>query len=92
MTQSRTPTCPVPKCPSTISISLAMCRRHWFRVPARLRTALWAAVTPGQLDGTAPPSDTYLEVLRQCLQALHDPVAPVGTRPRRASTGPGGVR
>ena len=81
MSPAKTHTCPVPRCRKTIAIRLAMCRAHWFRVPARLRQQLWAAVLPGQLDDTAPPSGVYLEALSQCLQVLHDPVAPVDTRP-----------
>jgi hypothetical protein len=85
---SQTHTCPVPTCPTTISNYLVMCKTHWYRVPLDLRNRLWDEVVPGQLDGTVSPSDAYLAVLQDCLQALKRPVAAVGTRrraPRRQS-------
>jgi len=84
-----------PKCPEVISIRLAMCRRHWFRVPLRLRHQLVAALEPGasgstagQLDGTAGPSETYLHVLQQCLKALQLSVTPRGAHRRRPEERP----
>lgn len=49
-----------------------MCRKHWFMVPMDLRGRLLAAYTPGQerLDGTAWPSDEYLALAFQCIDAV----------------------
>jgi hypothetical protein len=41
-------------------------------VPYGLRVAIYAAYQPGQerLDGTAFPSDEYLEVTREAIEAV----------------------
>jgi hypothetical protein len=61
-----------------------MCKTHWYRLPLDLRTRLWAAVVPGQLEGDTSPTDEYLAIFQECLKALKRPVATVGTRRRRA--------
>jgi hypothetical protein len=62
MNEHRTHTYPVPRCLTTISTRLAMCKTHWYRVPLDLRTQLWNAVVPGQLEGETPPTDEYLAI------------------------------
>jgi hypothetical protein len=40
------------------------CRRHWFRLPARLRAKIWAAYRPGQ-EITKDPSPEYIQAARE---------------------------
>lgn len=49
-----------------------MCKPHWYKVPYGLRVAIWAEYQPGQerLDGTAFPSNAYLEVTREAIEAV----------------------
>lgn len=37
------------------------CRQHWFRLPKRLRDAIWATYVPGQ-EVRKDPSPEYLAV------------------------------
>lgn len=40
------------------------CRKHWYRLPAELRRAIWQAYRPGQeIDGR--PSADYVAVARR---------------------------
>lgn len=49
-----------------------MCRSHWFMVPMDLRGRLLGAYQPGQerLDGTAWPSDEYVDLAFQCIERV----------------------
>ena len=42
-----------------------MCRGHWFRLPAGIRSRILATYRPGQTIATASPE--YLEALRDAL-------------------------
>jgi hypothetical protein len=43
-----------------------MCRTHWYRLPAALRSRIWDTYRPGQTAATASPE--YLETLREALE------------------------
>jgi len=43
-----------------------MCRPHWYRLPAVLRSRIWDTYRPGQTAATASPE--YLEALREALE------------------------
>lgn len=40
------------------------CKTHWFRLPKRLRDAVWRTYVPGQ-EITKTPSREYLAVVRE---------------------------
>lgn len=40
------------------------CRAHWYKLPQRLRNAIWRAYRPGQ-ELTKDPSVEYLKVARE---------------------------
>lgn len=56
-------------CAAPVPPTMFMCRRHWFMVPAVLRTAVWRHYRPGQ-EVTKDPSRKYLEVTRQAVEAV----------------------
>lgn len=43
-----------------------MCGRHWKKVPAHLRTAIWKEYRPGQ-EETKIASNRYLEAARAAI-------------------------
>lgn len=65
-------TCHARGCDIHVPPKMFMCRSHWFKVPYGLRVAIWAAYQPGQerLDGSAFPSDEYLEVTREAIEIV----------------------
>jgi hypothetical protein len=44
--------CPAAGCPQAVSLSMLMCRPHWYMVPAPLRAAVWNAWADGLGAGT----------------------------------------
>jgi hypothetical protein len=44
--------CPAMGCTRAVSLSMLMCRPHWYMVPKPLRDAVWAAWADGQGAGT----------------------------------------
>jgi hypothetical protein len=65
-------TCHAEGCERHVPPRMFMCKPHWMRVPYGLRVAIWAEYQSGQerLDGTAYPSDAYLEVAREAVDAV----------------------
>jgi hypothetical protein len=65
-------TCHAEACEVHVPPKMLMCKTHWRMVPYGLRAAVWAAYQPGQerLDGTAFPTDEYLEVTRDAIEAV----------------------
>lgn len=65
-------TCHAEACEVHVPPKMFMCKKHWYKVPYELRLAVWAAYQPGQerLDGTAFPTDEYLEVTREAIDAV----------------------
>ena len=64
-------TCHHPGCTEKVPPKLWGCRKHWFRLPKRLRDKIWATYVPGQ-EIRKDPSPEYLEVAdevqRWCLE------------------------
>lgn len=59
--QTRDHHCHWPGCPKSVPPAMWGCKAHWFRLPAALRSKVWATYQPGQeVDGT--PSEGYLRV------------------------------
>lgn len=65
-------TCHAEGCDTHVPPRMFMCRAHWRKVPYGLRVAIWAEYRPGQerLDGSAIPSDAYLDVAREAIEAV----------------------
>jgi hypothetical protein len=57
--------CHAPGCSVVVPPKLFMCKRHWYKLPKRLRDAIWANYVPGQ-ERRKDPTDSYLEVAREC--------------------------
>jgi hypothetical protein len=48
---------------------MLMCRQHWFMVPSRLRSQVWAAYRDGQCD-TFDPSSAYCKAAKAAVIAV----------------------
>lgn len=63
--------CHQPGCAVNVPPAMWGCKKHWFRLPKRLRDRIWATYVPGQ-EITKTPSQEYLdvadEVERWCLE------------------------
>jgi hypothetical protein len=63
--------CHWPTCEEEVPPKLWGCKKHWFRLPKRLRDRIWATYKPGQ-EITKTPSSSYmkiaLEVQDWCLE------------------------
>jgi hypothetical protein len=46
--------CHARACTKHVPPEMLMCKRHWFRVPKRVRDAVWAHYRPGQCDDMNP--------------------------------------
>lgn len=58
--QTREHHCQWPGCNRQVPPAQWGCRQHWFALPHRLRTLVWATFKPGQeINGT--PSRAYLD-------------------------------
>lgn len=65
-------TCHAEACEAHVPPSMFMCRKHWYMVPMDLRGWVLATYQPGQekLDGTAWPTDDYLDYTSQAIEAV----------------------
>jgi hypothetical protein len=63
--------CAARNCPEAVRPSILMCRRHWFMVPADIRSRVWAAYRPGQEKvGVSAASGDYLNAVRDAVDAV----------------------
>jgi hypothetical protein len=53
--------CHWPTCNEEVPPKLWGCKKHWFKLPKRLRNRIWATYKPGQ-EITKTPSNTYMKV------------------------------
>jgi len=62
--QTRKHHCHWPGCDQQVPPAMWGCKKHWFKLPQRLRNEIWAAYRPGQeVNGT--PSREYIEVVKR---------------------------
>ena len=54
-------TCHWPGCPKAVPPAMWGCKTHWFKLPKRLRDAIWKTYVPGQ-EITKTPSAAYMRV------------------------------
>lgn len=62
-------TCHAFGCPIEIPPKLFMCKKHWFSLPKKLRTRIWAEYQPRQ-EVTKNPSSDYLEIATTAIMWL----------------------
>ena len=62
--QIRQHTCHWPECDKQVPPAMWGCKPHWFRLPKRLRDAIWEAYRPGQ-EIEMNPSDEYLMIANE---------------------------
>lgn len=56
--------CHWPSCRRAVPPRMWGCRRHWFKLPQRIRDAIWHAYVPGQ-EERKDPSSEYLEAAQR---------------------------
>lgn len=56
--------CHWPDCNKEVPARLWGCRYHWYKLPKRLRDAIWRTYRPGQEIGKNPNQE-YIEVARE---------------------------
>ena len=61
--------CHATRCSVPVPPEMFMCKRHWFRLPLRLRNSVWRTYRAGQCDDMQP-SREYCEVARECVVFL----------------------
>lgn len=62
--QTREHHCHWPGCTQQVPPAMWGCKRHWFKLPMRLRNKVWAAYRAGQeINGT--PSLDYIAVAKE---------------------------
>jgi len=63
--------CHFPTCKIEVPPKMWGCKTHWYKLPKRLRDAIWATYVPGQ-EIRKDPSSEYLavadEVQQWCLE------------------------
>lgn len=62
-------TCHATDCKRRVPPQMWGCARHWYMVPPRIRSRIWAAFRPGQCDDKRP-SKEYLEAARDAVVAV----------------------
>lgn len=62
-------TCHAKNCKVEVPPSMFMCKPHWYRLPRRLRNAVWDAYVPGQED-RKDPSGEYIDIAREAIDWL----------------------
>ena len=59
-------TCHATDCEARVPPAMFMCRRHWFSLPQRLRSRIWATYRNGQCDDWQI-SHAYAEAAREAV-------------------------
>lgn len=62
--QDRKHECHWPSCDRQVPPAMWGCKQHWFKLPKRLRDAIWDEYVPGQ-EQRMDPSDDYLAVAQE---------------------------
>ena len=63
-------TCHLPGCERVVPRRMLLCGAHWLLVPRPLQRAVWLAYRPGQEDGRAVVTPTYLAAARAAIAAV----------------------
>lgn len=62
-------TCHAIECEIPVAPKLLMCRKHWFMVPPKLRSRVWATYQDGQCD-TFDPTSAYCQAAKTAVIAV----------------------
>jgi hypothetical protein len=62
--QDRNHTCHWPRCETQCPPAMWGCKKHWFKLPKRLRDLIWDTYEIGQ-EQSMTPSEEYLDAARQ---------------------------
>jgi hypothetical protein len=62
-------TCHARFCETGVPPKMFMCRKHWYMVPVRLRSLIWATYVPGQ-EIRKDPTPEYLDVAMEAIAAV----------------------
>lgn len=65
--------CHAKNCKITVPPRMFMCRKHWFKLSAPIRHAIWEHYVPGQ-EARKDPSAEYLAIAQVAINyvAAHD--------------------
>lgn len=65
-------TCHAVECEISVAPEMLMCRRHWFMVPPRLRSRVWATYQSGQceMESDVDPTRAYCEAAKAAVIAV----------------------
>lgn len=63
--------CHWPDCQEQVPPAMWGCKKHWFKLPKRLRDKIWRAYRPGQ-EVDMRPSKEYLEVAEEVQQWIEE--------------------
>ena len=69
--QTRNHTCHWPGCRKQVPPALWGCKKHWYMLPANIRSLIWAAYKPGQ-EKTMTPSVSYIEAAEKAQQWIKE--------------------
>ena len=61
--------CHAAGCTQAVPRERLMCKRHWFMVPAAIRSCIWASYRPGQCDDWEITHE-YAEAARTAVRAV----------------------
>jgi hypothetical protein len=61
--------CHAAECKATVPPEMLMCRKHWFMVPAKLRSLVWTTYRHGQCDDWEI-SHAYAEAATAAVRAV----------------------
>jgi hypothetical protein len=71
--------CHAVDCNERVPPNFLMCARHWYMVPAPLRTQVWRTYRPGQEVDKAP-TQAYVDAAREAINSVaakeHKPLLP----------------
>lgn len=61
--------CHAEGCDAKVPPAMFMCKRHWFKVPTRLRNKIWDLYEPGQ-EITKDPTNFYVLAALEAIEAV----------------------
>jgi hypothetical protein len=69
--QTRDHHCHWPGCEAQVPPAMWGCRKHWYRLPQRLRNLIWSTFRPGQ-ETNWTPSRAYLDAAREVQEWIEE--------------------
>lgn len=69
--QTRPHKCHWPGCKEQVPPAMWGCKEHWYKIPRKLRIALWEAFVPGQ-EENGTPSPEYVKAAKAIQKWIKD--------------------